>query len=49
VELLGMRIRVVVVRVRTDGDEHARAVLREDDVTRPVAAAFEPAAAGNIH
>src|SRR5581483_9818691 len=28
-------------------DVHLRAVLRENDVARPVAAAFEPAAAGN--
>jgi len=45
--LLGMRVAVIHVGMRADGDEHSGAILGEDDVAGPVAAAAQPAAAGN--
>ena len=47
-ELLGMGVGVVDVGVRADRGEELRAVLREDQVAGPVAAAAQAAAAGQI-
>src|SRR5215469_16976499 len=40
-EFCRMRIRVINIRVRANRDKHLRAVLREDDVSCPVAAAAQ--------
>ena len=48
VELAGVGVGVVHVGAGADGDEHVFAVLGEDDVARPVAAAHELRVAGNV-
>ena len=48
VEFLGVGVGVVDVGVRADGGEELAAVLREDEVAGPVAAAAQASAAGQV-
>ncbi len=48
VKLLGVSVRVIHVGAGAHGDEHMLAILSEDDVAGPVAAAGELGVAGDV-